>query len=317
MKVQKVTTKNLLPSRKRAEKRRKRRIALVAILFFISMLACIFFYVKYRISKRREPIPVSENAAAAHDLFIAALDVGQGSCTVIGADGEYMMVDGGTRESTKAIKDFLDKNGIKSFKYIVATHPHADHIGSLSEIISSYEVGCLINNGIKLDTAGCSKMFSVAEKRGTQETVPKTGDKFTLGGAVFVIISDGLKGSEDLNDTSLAVRLEYDGKSIVITGDAGKEAEEKILKGPYGKKIKSDLLVAGHHGSSDASTKAFVRSVAPREGIISCGKDNDYGHPHKEVLELFEKEKIPVRRTDTEGNIIYFADKGGGLLRAE
>ena len=315
--VQKVTTKNLLPSRKRAEKRRKRRIALVAVLLLISTLLCLFFYIKYRKSKVPEPIPVSENAAGSHDFFIAVLDVGQGSCTVIGADGKYMMVDGGTRESTKKIKAFLDENGVERLEYIVATHPHADHIGSLSEIIVSYDVGMVIHNGKKPDTTGISKMFTAIEKTGTEQKVAETGDSFSLGDAEFTIISSGIEDSENLNDTSLSLRLSYDGKSIMVTGDSGHEAEGKILKGPYRKKLKSDILIAGHHGSSDANSKAFVKQVNPREAVISCGKDNDYGHPHKEVLALFEKEKITVRRTDTDGNIIYFADKGGELTRAE
>ena len=315
MKVIKVTTKNLLPSRKRAEKRRKRRIALVAVLLLISTLLCLFFYIKYRKSKVPEPIPVSADAAAANDFFIAVLDVGQGSCTVIGADGEYMMVDGGTREATKSIEAFLDENRIDSLKYIVATHPHADHIGSLSEIISTYSVGEVLHNGVKLDTSGCSKLFTAIEKRGVKQSVPEEGSTYTLGEGSFTIISTGLKDAENVNDTSLCLRFEYHGKSVMITGDAGRDAENQILGGSFKKKLKSDILIAGHHGSSDANSEAFIKAVSPREAVISCGKDNDYGHPHREVISLFEKYRIEYRRTDTDGTVIYAADKEGGLYR--
>ena len=288
----------------------------MVILLLIIALLGLFLFLKFKKDRKPEPIPLDENSEAAHDFMLAVIDVGQGSCTVIAADGKYMMIDGGTRESTKEVRQFLDDYGIQKLEYIVSTHPHADHIGSLSEIISSYEVGEVIHNGIKLDTAGCSKMFTAIEKNDVKQTVPARGDVFSLGGGSFTIISTGINDGENINNTSLCLKFEYEGTAVTVTGDAGKDVEAEILKGPYKKELKSDILIAGHHGSSDASSEAFVKKVNPREAVISCGRDNDYGHPHREVLELFEKYGITVRRTDEEGTIVYFADKGSGLKRA-
>ena len=284
---------------------------IVVLLIFITVLS-LFLYGKYFRGRNNKTL---ESAAAGQEfgLKVTVLDVGQGNCAVISCGGETMLIDTGTRENSKKIKNFLEEQKVERLKYAVASHPHSDHMGGMGDIIYLFRPEKLFTDGLEADSASYRAMMRAAEDEGTAVSVPEPGESFMLGEAEITVLSPG-KSFESVNDMSLVLRLEYREKVFLFMGDAGTEAEEEMLSGVFKSLTDCDILIAGHHGSSDASSEAFVRKASPVEAVISCGAGNEYGHPHRETTELFEKLNIKIRRTDIEGDIAYGVDDGGRLL---
>ena len=135
---------------------------------------------------------------------------------------------------------------------------------------------------------------------------PKIGDKFSVDGIEFTVLSDG-KGYEDTNDASICLRMNLGESGFVFTGDAEKNVEENILASDV--LLDADVYKGAHHGSSTSNTKDFVQAVNPKVFVISCGVDNEYGHPHDETLLLMDELGVSVHRTDVEGDIVIAFDE--------
>lgn len=149
------------------------------------------------------------------------------------------------------------------------------------------------------------KLIKAIKASGAKVISAKVGDTYTLGDAKITIV--GPVGTpEDLNNASVVMKVVYGKNSFLFTGDAEEKSEKKILAN--GADIKADVLKLGHHGSSTSTSEEFLKVVSPSLALISCGKDNDYGHPHKETIEKLEKYNIPYERTDIKGTIVVGSD---------
>lgn len=124
-----------------------------------------------------------------------------------------------------------------------------------------------------------------------------------------------MKDYEDLNETSIVLKLEFGKNSFLLTGDAGKEAESDMLK-EYGS-LSADVLKAGHHGSSTSSSDKFLKAVHPRFAAISVGADNDYNHPHPETIKRLKKNKIIFYQTNLSGSVRFYSDGNAIEVKAE
>ena len=244
-------------------------------------------------------------------LDVRFLDVGQADCILVQCGGETLLIDAGDQGSYPTISGVLDSLGITRLDYVIATHPHADHIGSMAKVIENYEIGTIIlpdiPEAIMPTTRTFEKMMDAIEAKGcgVQQAVPL--DVFRVGGAEVTIL--GPAGEyNDLNDISVVCRLVYGETSFLFTGDAEKTAEADILK--LDTPLRSTVLKMGHHGSSTSTSRPFWEAVDPLYCVISCGKDNDYGHPHRETLELLDEYQIIPYRTDTMGTILFHLEGG-------
>ena len=151
-------------------------------------------------------------------------------------------------------------------------------------------------------------VLDAVEEKDLSVTTAHQGDDYSLGDAGFTIIApcEGKDYKDELNNWSVGIRLVYGDTSFVMTGDAEKEAEADMLAS--GENLQGDVWKAAHHGSSTSNTGQMLDAVQPTYAVISCGKDNSYGHPHKETLEAFEKRGIQVFRTDEQGTIVATSD---------
>ena len=244
-----------------------------------------------------EPTPEPEPAP----LEVHYLDVGQGDCTLIKCGGEAMLIDAGDNTKGTAIQLYLTKQGVKDLKYVIATHPDADHIGGMPVIINKFNIKKYFAPPITNDTRSYDNVVQALKYKNMSAVPPKNGNSYDLGRAKFTIVSTN-KSYEGTNNNSICVRLVYGERSFLFTGDAEKEAEADMIRG--GQKIKSDVYMVAHHGSNTGSTEEFLNAVNPQYAVISCGKDNDYGHPHKEVLGRLRDKGIKVFRTDEQGAIV-------------
>lgn len=233
-------------------------------------------------------------------LTVHFIDVGQGDSVFIELpNGRCMLIDSGEWYNAGKIITFIDCLGYKKIDYLLATHPHSDHIGSMKNIIESFEIGKVYMPEAVSDTSTFIKMLEALDAKGASITPVKAGLKVDFGLGVlgeFVAPSEIV---EDLNNCSAVLKLAYGQKSFLFTGDA-EIAEELTITAD----IDCDVLKVGHHGSYTSSGISFLDKVSAEIAVISCGKGNDYGHPHKEALDRLSDSGISkIYRTDISGTI--------------
>lgn len=245
---------------------------------------------------------------------ITFLDVGQGDSTLLQWDDEAVLIDGGNPGDGPELVSDLRSLGVKDLGLVVATHPHADHIGGLKEVIEGFDVGLFWAPDAYSTSSTFSKLLDAIEKKGLALTVPSTGETFSMApeGPSLKVLYPGASQPNDMNLASLIIKAEFEGQGVILTGDAEKESEEALLESVQDTSgLEATLLKAGHHGSHTSSSEAFLKAVKPSYAVISCGKDNDYGHPHKEILERFSNMGVTVWRTDLNGRITALINASG------
>lgn len=247
-------------------------------------------------------------SVASADLEIRFIDVGQGDATLIQCDGEAMLIDGGSSFASQAIYQYIRKTvGLNHLDYIIATHPHDDHIGGLASALNAVPVDLLLTPVLEWDSKPFRNMIKYANKQGTVVSLPSDGDTLRLGSAAITILHVWPEAWTE-NDMSIVVRLEYGDFSAIFMADAESTAEYMILD--EWENISSTLLKVGHHGSRTSTTDEFLRAVHPSYAVISCGIDNEYGHPHQETLNALKSRNIKTYRTDLNGDIIFRVNDG-------
>ncbi len=200
------------------------------------------------------------------------------------------------------------ENLVKAVELVIATHPHEDHIGGMVDVFKEYEVKAFYSPKITHTTKTYENLVKAVKDEGLKTKELKGGMVIDLGeGAKFEVFTPQKSEYEELNDYSPIMKLSFGDTSYLFTGDAEKLAEEEALA-KYKTSLDSDVIKFGHHGSSSSSSNAFIEAVSPKYGIISCAKDNKYGHPHRETLDIIKKYNIKTFRTDTDGEIILTSD---------
>lgn len=242
------------------------------------------------------------------ELMISYMDVGQGDAAYIKVNGNDILIDAGPRSNSKELLEQLKAKNIDDFELVIATHPHEDHIGGMVDVFKEYEVKTFYSPKITHTTKTYENLVKAVKDEGLKTKELKGGMVIDLGeGAKFEVFTPQKSEYEELNDYSPIMKLSFGDTSYLFTGDAEKLAEEEALA-KYKTSLDSDVIKFGHHGSSSSSSNAFIEAVSPKYGIISCAKDNKYGHPHRETLDIIKKYNIKTFRTDTDGEIILTSD---------
>lgn len=172
----------------------------------------------------------------------------------------------------------------------------------MDDVIKAFNIGTFYAPKATANTKTFSNMINALKSKNIQITVPKVGDTVTIGNATLTFLAPNSAKYEDLNNYSIVCKLKYGNNSFIFMGDAEDISEGEILQKQLD--IQADILKVGHHGSHSSTTQAFLDKVNPKYAVISCGKDNDYGHPHKETIDKLNAKNINVFRTDLEGTII-------------
>lgn len=240
------------------------------------------------------------------DMEVHFIDAGQSNAALVICGGRTMLIDAGGNSKGTAIQLYLEKQKIKKLDYVIGSHPDEDHIGGLDVIISKFDCGRIIMPEYSVDTATYRDVISAMEYKAYKNTKPVPGDSYKLGDAQFTIIAPNKEYGNDTNNWSVGILLTHGDKKFLFTGDAEEEAEKDMVK--HGIDIKCDVYQAGHHGSKTSSTEALLDAAAPLFAVISCGEDNEYGHPGAQTLNRFRTRGIKVFRTDEQGTIIAVSD---------
>ncbi len=232
------------------------------------------------------------------------IDVGQADAALIICDGENMLIDGGNTDDSSLIYRYLKDRDITELDYIVATHAHEDHVGGLSGALNFAKAQVALCPVTEYDSKAFSSFVKTLEKQGLEITIPDAGDFFMLGSAEVDILA--CNAAQDTNNSSIVLKITYGQTSFLFTGDAEYECESLILDSGYD--LSSTLLKVGHHGSYTSTSYRFLRETMPEYAVISCGKDNEYGHPHDEVTSRLEDAGVTYYRTDLLGDIVCKSD---------
>lgn len=276
----------------------KRKCFLLSILILISLVFCGCEDI---IQSKTEP----ENNTAT-SLTVTFIDVGQGDCTLIEANGESMLIDCGEKEYADVVIDRLEKQGIAKLDYAMVTHPHTDHYGGMGYVLDEIPTKNFIYPGKGADTYLWDKIDDELIEAKTKVITAHAGDTLTVCGLPFKIFAPQNKKYEETNDYSIVSKLVCGEISFLFTGDSEKLSEYEMLSNGYD--LTSTVLKVGHHGSTTSTCEEFLFTVNPSYAVISCGKDNRYGHPHDETIELLNLYNVQVLRTDELGSITAKTD---------
>ncbi len=251
-----------------------------------------------------------ETSGESLDLLrVHFLDVGQADAALVTCGEEAMLIDGGNRGDSSLLFSYISEQGIDHLEYVIATHPHEDHIGGLPGALNAATAGTVYSPVTEYGTDVFANLVKYTEKAGAVMEVPRAGDTFELGSATVQILA--CNAGKETNDSSIVLRISHGDNSFLFTGDAERAAEQYILNSGYD--IASTVLKVGHHGSDSSTSYLFLREVMPRIAVISVGEGNSYGHPDETVLSRLEDADVTVYRTDRDGTVVIESDGSGDV----
>lgn len=233
------------------------------------------------------------------------IDVGQGDCTLIKSGDFSMLIDAGEQGNEEKILDYLKTQNIKEITYLVATHPHSDHIGGMKGVISNTKVKNIIMPKLTISNTPTTKQYEefIKSVKNSNANVKLVEQPYTFKHKdINIDVLSPCNQSNNLNNMSVVIKLTYKNKSFLFMGDAEKEVENELINN--GMKVQADVLKAGHHGSSSSSIPKFIEAVNPIYVVMSCGKNNSFGHPNEETLNTLKQNNVKFNRTDKDGTIV-------------
>jgi beta-lactamase superfamily II metal-dependent hydrolase len=309
------------PSTPNNQAQQGRRLLIALALLGVALIIAGILFIKYW--KKREPPPPPPSG---DELQVHVLNVGQGdSILIIAPGGKSVLIDAGPPGGGRAVLDAMKRYGLDHLDLMIATHAHADHIGGADEVMRRTKVSTVLDSRVPNTTKSYEDFLAEIQKTGAKYVAASPGQKFDLGGGAQLTVlapvqpfftKDQLRsGANEPNANSVVTRLDYGDFSMLLTGDAEAETEERLLSA--GANIKAKVLKVGHHGSRYASSEKFLRQGGFESAIISDGADNRYGHPSQDALDRFRQLGTKLYRTDLQGEITIISRGSGYEVRPE
>lgn len=252
------------------------------------------------------------------EMEVHFIDVGNADSILVRQGDKNLLIDAGERGDVDDILTYFEQHGIYHLDMVIATHPHADHIGAMDQVIKNLPISKFVMSFMPEEatptTATYEKMLTALDQKNVVVEEAKPGAVYELGEARVQILAP-LKETEETNDMSVVTRVTFGQHAFLFTGDAGTAVEKQLLNSDFD--LKADVLKVSHHGSTTGNSDKFLKKVAPTYAVIPCGSDNDYGHPHQEIIDRLNKRKIPFYRADVYGDIVITSDGNALTIKTE
>ena len=274
----------------------KVRSVLITVISLLAVLIYAVFFLN-------DGIPESK---ADGELIVTSIDIGQGDSKLIQQGDNAILIDSGEYSERKKLINTLDSLDLTSLDYVIATHPHTDHMGSLNVVIDTYDVKHIMMPNVTANTVSFEKLLESISKKNLRIERPVPGESVSAGNIKLDILAPNADKYANPNNYSIVARLEWGNTSFLFTGDAEALSEKEILD--QGFNVSADVLNMGHHGSVSSTSDKFLDKVSPRIAVISRGIDNKYGHPHQETIDKLKEKNITVYDTATMGTITMRSD---------
>lgn len=238
-------------------------------------------------------------------MYVHFIDVSQGDSIFIELpNNQTMLIDAAEESQADKIITYIHQQGYDSLDYVVETHPHSDHMGGMADVINNFNVSNVYLSPATNTTKAYENMLTAIENNGAKTYSPMAGDTILDDSNLLIeVVAPKAIDNDELNNSSLVLKLTYGDNRFLFTGDAEKSEEDGIWTN-----IKCDVLKVGHHGSDSSTTANFLKKVEPTYAVISVGLDNSYGHPDDKILKRLADKKIQTFRTDLQGTIIFCSD---------
>jgi competence protein ComEC len=239
------------------------------------------------------------------EIWVHFIDVGQGDCILVQSADNAVLIDAGTVSAARAIMTYLDNLGITSLDYVVATHPHSDHIGGMAAVINRYSISGFLMPDVLHTSYIFEDMLDALEANNMQITTVQAGDTLSAGIIEMTAVAPNRSFYQNLNNYSIVLHMKYGNTAMLFTGDAETLSENEIMADWD---IKSDIVKIGHHGSKTSSSYNFLNELAAKVAVVTVGAGNRFNHPNGEVVERLNEMGIAIKRTDELGTIVLITD---------
>ena len=235
------------------------------------------------------------------------IDVGQADSAFIElGNGQTMLIDAGRSGNASTIVNYIKGLHYETIDYVVASHPHDDHIGGMATVLDSFNIGKMYMPKQAHTITAFTNMLDVIEDKNIELYTAKAGTSILSSGIIDIdVLAPFADSDSNLNNISAVVRITYGKTVMLFTGDAEHVIENQLLNSG----IDADVLKVGHHGAGSASSSSFIKAVSPEVAVISVGEGNSYGHPHADTLSILNKVGAKIYRTDEQGTIVVTADQ--------
>ncbi|WP_349407923.1 S-layer homology domain-containing protein [Pseudalkalibacillus sp. SCS-8] len=248
---------------------------------------------------------INEDFRPMSDLLVHFIDVGQGDSILIQSpSGKTILIDGGRKSAGQKVVDYLKQAGVSSIDLMVATHPDADHIGGLIDVLEQMKVHKVLDSGKSHTTNTYMEYLNLIDQKNIPFDVPNEGSKINFDNILVIKVLNAFNNSSDRNESSLVLKVSYNDVDFLLTGDASTENEANMMN-KYN--VEAEILKLGHHGSSTSTSQAFINAVKPEVGILSYG-DNSYGHPDSDVVNRMWNYGATLYSTCDAGTITVASD---------
>jgi competence protein ComEC len=273
-------------------------IFFITLLFSFFSIGCNLFTTNFSKNIQVDP----------NKMYVHYIDVGQGDCILVQVNNKNLLIDSGPKSDKRKLFNYLSNLNLEKLDYVIATHPHEDHIGNMDDIIKDYNVLSFYAPKVQSTTKSFENMVEALKSKNLKINVIKNGThSIDLGKNTRIkVFSPNKNYYENLNNYSPIIKIEYGSTSFLFTGDAEKDVETEVLDN--NEDISADVLKIGHHGSSTSTSKDFLKKVNPSIAVISVGKDNIYNHPDEGTINLLNENKIKTYRTDIDGTVLICSD---------
>ena len=253
--------------------------------------------------------PVGLPPADGGRVEVHFIDVGQGESILILAPEKTVLIDGGENGRGSEVVRYIQRQNVEVIDILIGTHPHADHIGGLIEVVRELEVGAVILPELPEELTPTTRTYTslllALLERELAVTPATPGDVFPLGGGAVLAILGPVREYGEQNNMSVVSRLTFGETAFLFTGDIEIAAESDLVAAGG---VSANVLSIPHHGSRTSTSNVFLDAVAPNIAVISVGMDNRYGHPNRQTVERLQEMGVRILRTDLDGTVVLISN---------